>query len=409
MTGRRWPFAAALLLALGMVTGAQAAELALLIRDAVSADPSVLEARANEEVADARLEATRAQHLPVLGMQAGSNVVNPSRYYSTPFRGATGRLNLYAAGAIDAAIGRDEARLQTQRLRTEETREQVAWSVTQLFLQALAASELLVVEQQNLARHEKIIGDLEVIVANDRGRRYELAQAQSRALQVRTRIAQHEKNMQVALTRLTRYTRERPTLTAPFAPDWENRLPVGAVPAMHPGLAALAREAEAVRADQDQLAKSRWPRLDLEAGVGNHSYARVVANWSFFDRSADYNVDSAAKLIIAAQRRHELMQRELEQQRETARADMAQSRIQMDTAAAQIAASAEVARLYEMQFKVGRRSLIELVNAYAEQASVEGSRVLAENDWRNAVASFLHAQAALTGWAGADGSPAAGR
>jgi len=154
-----------------------------------------------------------------------------------------------------------------------------------------------------------------------------------------------------------------------------------------------------VRAEQKQLAKSRWPRIDLEAGVGNHSYARLVANWSFFDRSADYNVDGAAKQIVAAERRHDLMTRELTEMSETAQADMAKSQLQIKAAEAQIGASAEVARLYEMQFKVGRRSLIELVNAYAEQAGVEASRVLAQSDWRNAVVSYMRAYAALTGWA----------
>ena len=379
--------------------GTCAAELGALIQDAVSADPAILEARANEDVAGARLQATRAQHLPVLGLQAGGNVANPGNYYSTPFRGAVGRLNLYAAGAIDAAIERDQLRLATQRLRTEDIRGQVAYNVAQLFLQALSAKELLEVEGASLARHQKIIDDLRVIVANDQGRRYELVQAESRALQVRTRIAQLEKNREVALTKLTRYTRQQATLERPFANDWISTLPAGLLEAPHPGLAALEREARAVRAEQDQLSKSRWPRVDLESGLGNHSYARVVANWNFFDRSADYNVDSAAKQIVAAQRRHDLLQRELEQMSDTAVADMEKSEAQIEAARAQIGASAEVARLYEMQYRVGRRSLIELVNAYAEQASVEGSRMLAENDWRVAVVNYLHAHAALVGWA----------
>ena len=398
-----WPQGAAALLAaavLGLGAGASvAAELPALIRDAVSADPAILEARANEDVAGTRLESTRAQHLPVLGVQAGGNVADPDKFYSTPFRGAVGRVNLYAAGAIDAAIERDELKLATQRLRTEEVGAQVAYNVASTYLQALTAQELLVVEQANLARHQKIIDDLQVIVANDRGRRFELVQAESRALQVRTRMAQLEKNRQVALSRLTRFTRQDVTLANPFADDWKARLPVGTLEAAHPALQALEREAKAVRAEQKQLAKSRWPRIDLEAGVGNHSYARLVANWSFFDRSADYNVDGAAKQIVAAERRHDLMERELTEMSETAQADMAKSQLQIKAAEAQIGASAEVARLYEMQFKVGRRSLIELVNAYGEQAGVEASRVLAQSDWRNAVVSYMRAYAALTGWA----------
>ena len=47
---------------LGMLGTAQAAGLQALIDEAVNTDPAVLEARANEEVAASRADATRAQH-----------------------------------------------------------------------------------------------------------------------------------------------------------------------------------------------------------------------------------------------------------------------------------------------------------------------------------------------------------
>ena len=207
--GAPWLALAAGLLAAGP---ACAADLPALIRDALRADPAVLEARANEEVAESRLKATQAQQWPVLGLQAGSNVVNPNSYYSTPFRGVTGKLNLYSAGAIGASIERDRYKQQFQQFKIEETREQVAYDVAMLYLQALAGQELVETQQQNLARHQKIIDDLQIIVDNDPGRRYELVQAQSRALQVRTSIVDQEKNMRLALSKLTRFTTQEATL-----------------------------------------------------------------------------------------------------------------------------------------------------------------------------------------------------
>ena len=78
---------------------------------------------------------------------------------------------------------------------------------------------------------------------------------------------------------------------------------------------------------------------------------------------------------------------------------MEQSQREIAAAQDQIGASASVVELYELQFKVGRRSLIELVNAYQELASVEASRVIAENNWRQAVVSYLDAHALLADWA----------
>jgi adhesin transport system outer membrane protein len=384
---------------LGMLGTAQAAGLQALIDEAVNTDPAVLEARANEEVAASRADATRAQHYPTLGLQTGHYVANQGNHYSQPFRGVAGRVNLYAAGSIDAAVERDVARQQSLRLHTVETRETVAANVAGLFLEALRAKELMESERRNLVRHEKIIGDLQVVVENDRGRRYELVQAESRALQVRMRIVEFEKAMRLALSRLTRYTRQVPTLENPIDADWRARVPADADTRQHPGVQAQQREAESVRAEQRTLERQRWPRVDLEAGAGNHGYARVVLNWSFFDRSADYTAQSAARQIAAAERRGELLERDVAERSATAEADMAQSRLQIEASKRQIGASASVVELYEMQFKVGRRSLIELVNAYAELAAVEGSLVAAENDYRRAVASYLAARAVLVDWA----------
>ncbi len=387
-------------LLLAAVLSCQAAGLPALIRDAVSGDPAILEARANEEVAASRGQATRAMRYPTFGVQAGQYVANPGDY-AKPFRGVVSRVNLYSAGAIDAAIEREAQRERSLQFRTAETRETVAANVASLYLEALRASELLQVERVNLVRHQRIVDDLQVIVDNDKGRRYEWVQANSRALQVSMRIVQYEKMMKLALSRLTRYTPQTPTLVDPIPERWRDLLDVQKSKRTHPSVEAQLREAQAVRADQQALSRQRWPRVDLEAGAGNSSYARVVLNWSFFDRSADYTVQGAAQQIIAAEKRADLLEREIDQRSATAEADMSQSLLMIQAAQEQIGASAAVVELYELQFKVGRRSLIELVNAYAELAAVEASRVNAANDYRQAVISYLYAQAALAEWAAA--------
>lgn len=375
---------------------ARAAELPELVREALNTDPAILEARANEEVAGSQAEATRSQRLPVFSLEAGSNIINRNSN-ATPFRGVAGRYNLYSAGAIGAAIERDDLKKVYRTHKTQETREQIAFAMSSEFLQALRAKELLNTEARNLARHNKIIRDLEVVVANDAGRRYELVQAQSRALQVQMRIVQLEKTMKLALTQLSRYTTQPATLNNPISDQWRAQLGGGDDP-LHPSLAAARLESDVLRADQDSLSRSRFPRLDLEAGAGNNHYARVVANWAFFDRSADYTVESAAKQIGAAQQRVDQINRELQQRASTAEADMAQSLLQIKAAQQQISASEKVAELYELQFKVGRRSLLDLVNAYAELANVEASEVGARNDYRSAVVNYLYAKARLADW-----------
>lgn len=377
---------------------ASAAGLAGLIADAMQNDPAILEAQANEEVAASRAAAAHAQHYPTLSAEAGSFVDNPDRL-NQPFRGVVGRVNLYAAGSMESTVAHEKMRAESLRFRTLETREDIAANVARFYLDALRARELIAVEQRNLERHEKIIGDLEVVVAHDVGRRYELVQAQSRALQVDMRIVQQQKAEELALSRLSRYTRLEAELANPIGDDWAAWLPADAPTREHPAIVAQLREADAVRAEQQTLRQQRLPRVDLEVGAGNQRFARVMLNWSLVDRSADHTVESASRRIIAAERRAELLEREVRQRSDTARADMARSLEQIAAAQDQIGASESVVELYELQFKVGRRSLIELVNAYQELASVEASEVMARNDWRLAVVSYLDAQAQLPEWA----------
>jgi adhesin transport system outer membrane protein len=372
--------------------------LAALVREALAADPGVLEALANEEAAAERTRATRAQHEPVFGARVTSNLAS-SANTGTPFRGLTGRINLYSAGAIDAQVKRDEYKQAYQRYKTADVRETVAYNVAQHYLDALRAKELLAVEVANLRQHQRIIGDLEVVVAYDVGRRFELVQAQSRALQVQQRTQLHERNMRLALARLSRYVREVPALVDPLPAAWRNALPsIGGDLREHPLLQAQQAELQALRAEELQLQRSRLPRVDLEGGLGNYKYAQLVLNWPFFDRGANANIAAVARQIEASRQRSEQTEQEIRQRIATAETDMQRSRALAEAAESQIAASRQVVELYEMQFKVGRRPMLDLLNAYAELASTEVAAATARADYRQAVFNLLYARSALIDW-----------
>ena len=267
------------------------------------------------------------------------------------------------------------------------------------YLAALRNKELLDIEQRNLQRHDRIIDDLRVIVQHDPGRDYELVQAQARALQVRMRLVQYEKGLRLALSKLSRYTDKDVTLGNPFGPDWRHVVPENSK-ATNPTILAQQYEMDATREEMENLKRSRWPKIDLMTAVGkDDQYTRVVMNWDFLDRGAYYSQQSAAKQLLAAQSRVDMLNREIDEQTQTAESDMAQSQLQAMAAQQQIGASEKVVELYQMQFRIARRSLLDLLNAYAELASVEVSKITAENDYRRAVLSYLDATASINDWA----------
>ena len=381
-------------------SGAAAATgLAGLIVDATERDPSVLEARAREEQAAMQTERSRAGHWPVVGVQATGDVQRSSGRDSADPVALIGRVNLFSGGAISAQIRRDQLQQKYYGEKIGETQENLAMLMGEQYLAALRNKELLDIEQRNLQRHDRIIDDLRVIVQHDPGRDYELVQAQARALQVRMRLVQYEKGLRLALSKLSRYTDKDVTLGNPFGPDWRHVVPENSK-ATNPTILAQQYEMDATREEMENLKRSRWPKIDLMTAVGkDDQYTRVVMNWDFLDRGAYYSQQSAAKQLLAAQSRVDMLNREIDEQTQTAESDMAQSQLQAMAAQQQIGASEKVVELYQMQFRIARRSLLDLLNAYAELASVEVSKITAENDYRRAVLSYLDATASINDWA----------
>ena len=378
---------------------AAATGLAGLIVDATERDPSVLEARAREEQASMQTQRSRSGHWPVVGVQATGDIQRSNGMDSADPVALVGRVNLFSGGAIRSQIRRDEFHQKYYGEKIGETQENLAMLMGEQYLAALRNRELLDTEQRNLQRHDRIIDDLRVIVQHDPGRDYELVQAQARALQVRMRLVQYEKGLRLALSKLSRYTDKNVTLGNPFGPDWRKVLPDNSK-ATNPTILAQQYEMDATREEMENLKRSRWPKVDLMAAVGkDDQYTRVVMNWDFLDRGAYYSQQSAAKQLLAAQSRVDMLNREIDEQTQTAESDMAQSRLQAMAAQQQIGASEKVVELYQMQFRIARRSLLDLLNAYAELASVEVSKVTAENDYRRAVLSYLDATASINDWA----------
>lgn len=144
-----------------------AEELADILRNALRNDPALLEASANTEGAYNEMEASKAGHYPTFSL-TGQNVVaqqntsNNSRMRDDV--GIKSRLNLYAWGGIQAAVERDKHKMEYYQHKYYETREELANTISTLYLTALRAKESIAVAKKNIKRHEKFLADLRVIV-----------------------------------------------------------------------------------------------------------------------------------------------------------------------------------------------------------------------------------------------------
>lgn len=386
-----------------------AEDLASILRYSLQQDPTLLEANANTEGAYNEMQASKAGHYPTLSL-TGQNVL-AQKHTSTNSRmrddvGVRARLNLYAWGGIQAAVERDKYKTQYFEYKYYETREELANTISSLYLTALRAKESLAIAKKNIKRHEQFLADLKVIGEYDEGRRSEISQAQSRYLQAQSNAANLEKTLAVNLSRLSKYTTKRLTekdIVDPFSKQSSSQLIAlfdNEPSNTHPSFKAQEAEYNSAISDEEVTKASKYPSINLEGNATRRDRSvALTMSWDIYNKPVDYTVAKSQAVVRSAHARSQELLRDIEERAETAKVDMKQSENRAKIAKSLIATQSQVAQDYEQQFYISRRTLLEVLDSYAELASTETSYVEAQNDYRDAAVAYLLAKASLAKWA----------
>ena len=374
------------------------ASLQDVLRQSLQNDPELLEAQANKQTADSDIKIAKSGHLPTLTATATQVLAQSHRYESNERKrginpGLQGKLNLYSFGGIDSRIRYSEHKYDYYHYKYYETQEVLGQTIGRLYLAALRAKESIQAAQNNLQRHDKIIGDLKIITQYDKGRQSELDQALARRLRVQAYLVEQTRVLELNLSRLGKYTQTRlspATLQDPFAGETAvsvMRRYRSADLAMQPSYQAQQAERESVLAEIDVNKSSRFPSIDLIASATRDN-KEIYLNfgWDFFNPSANYQVERSAQTLVAAEAKADQILRDVSERTRSAEVDMRQSLNRTHIAEQQIAAQKKVIKAYELQFKIARRTLIDVLAS--------------RNDFRDAALEYLSSQAAIAQWAG---------
>lgn len=388
------------------------ASLQDVLRQSLQNDPELLEAQANKQAADSDIKIAKSGHLPTLTATATQVLAQSHRYESNERKrginpGLQGKLNLYSFGGIDSRIRYSEHKYDYYHYKYYETQEVLGQTIGRLYLAALRAKESIQAAQNNLQRHDKIIGDLKIITQYDKGRQSELDQALARRLRVQAYLVEQTRVLELNLSRLGKYTQTRlspATLQDPFAGETAvsvMRRYRSADLAIQPSYQAQQAERESVLAEIDVNKSSRFPSIDLIASVTRDN-KEIYLNfgWDFFNPSANYQVERSAQTLVAAEAKADQILRDVSERTRSAEVDMRQSLNRTHIAEQQIAAQKKVIKAYELQFKIARRTLIDVLDSYSDLWSIESEVVASRNDFRDAALEYLSSQAAIAQWAG---------
>ncbi|EOJ3759536.1 TolC family protein [Escherichia coli] len=389
-----------------------------LVREAVINDPAVMEARAELNSAQSRTEQARSAHWPVI-TATGSKLLSQSHRYSYDYDsedilpGIRGEVNIFASGAIEADVRRSESEAEYYHYKVKETGEERIRSFVSLYLDALREKQSIEVLKQSLSRHNSILNDLNTISIHDTGRESEFVQADARRLMVRQQLNTRNRVLKSTLGKLSTWTINPVTeadLENPFSLMTESRLLTDFTQAPqtgNPSWLASQADVESKKAALRAQELARYPRIDLTGSVTRDDrQIGVNLSWDLFNRNASYGVSEKAAQIAAATGRLDSVARLIDETGRLSLITVRESRVEMETLRRQEQASAKVVDFYRLQFRVARKTLIELLNAENELYSVGLSRVQTEDQMLHGMLDYLYSQGMLLKWSGVNLSDA---
>ena len=379
---------------------------------AVAYFPEIQAASSRRTVADAQTGQARAEFFPSVnialgeGRETSRNVSTRSAANDVTLTRREADLSvtqlLFDGGAAGGQVRRFGARAEGAGYTVADTAETAGSRVGQAFVEVRRLRQQVSVARENVATHERTLTDVNALADAGRGRRADVTQADARrALAV---SAVEQLNGQLSQTEATyKYLTGRlpaeldpPPMLAPKLPITLDQAVRQAVDT-HPAVRSAEKELEAAQYDRESArARLAVPRVTVEAGASrnrdidgiagpsNDRYAMLRLRYNLFRgfgdservRETEGRIDEA---FAGLGRVRGEVERDVRQAWET----LASDRVRLPQLERYSQASAEVAEAYRLQFQLGQRSLLDVLNA--------------ENERFNATASAIAGRAAVAG------------
>jgi adhesin transport system outer membrane protein len=383
------------LAAAGCVFEAAAQTLPEAVRLALRRNPEVLAAAANARAGVALFDQAGAGRLPTIdvrgaaGREESENVGlelsgRDSRTLLRREGSLTLRQNVFDASQVRSEMERQSFRLDSSRYRLIETGETVALRAAEAYIEALRDRDLVRLAEENVARHEDLLQKTQFRFKSGVGQRADVEQASARVALARSSLESARGTAEDSAARFNRVVGRPPSGLGP-APSVAKYLPPSSNVAQADGVEnaygvhAARAELLAARAGVRTVRADLMPRVDVELsanrnrdidgvkGPNNDTQAMLVMRYNLFRGGADDARirEAMERETVALETLNNAVQSTEESVARTWSALVA-SRNRLAPLEAHARATAQVLEAYRAQFELGKRSLLDLVNAENE-------------------------------------------
>ena len=415
---RRLPARCALaVLMAGLSMTAPAQTLPEVVNQALQTYPAVLAGAARTSAARTDITRARSAHFPQLGISAnanafssGSGPVGTERSTVSP----TARLNLWSGGKIEAEAQRAEALSLGAEHQQAITRDEVALSAAEAYLNWAKTADLYSLAVRNVNAHRETLNDIQKISQADTGRRVDFEQALVRMENANLALQQRKSDFAQAIQRVRRFWHgdmdARPVnLDADVLPTGVlGNMPASLVEAMamvSEDLPAIAQSRAQLRAAEASVRVARgeyWPTVDLALSRQLNNSGQQVAFAQLQVNAPFYNGGGTSALVEGAVAQVQSAEFALEEARLLAREkaafawqEWASAKSRSETGLSQSLVGERLVTAYRQQFRVARRTLLDLLNIQSDTFNYLSAARAAFHDERLARVRLLAATGEL--------------
>ncbi len=365
--------------------------------------PEVRAARANQRAIEQTAAQARGAWYPSLDVSLGQGR-ETSNNLSTRALGSDQTLTrreaevslsqlLFDGGAASGQVRRFQARAEGARDLVASAAETAGARVAQAYLDVIRLRELIVLAVDNEKRHQETLAQVSRLADVGQGRRADAQQADARFALAQASLSQLRGQLSQAETAFLHFTGLAPGVLAD-AGSFQAALPTSLPAALalaletHPAIRAAQKELLAAQADRESL-RSRFaaPRLALEIGTSaNHDldglrgpnadrFAMLRLRYNLFRGGIDdARVREAEARVDEASASYGKARSDTERDLRQAWQGLAEDRIRLPQLQRYAAASEQVVKSYRLQFSIGQRTLLDVLNAENELFAARSSQ-----------------------------------
>lgn len=390
------------------------------VQIALTQYPTILAAQARSDASESDIIRARGQHFPQVSWQgtasnySGVNASGPQAAAGlipndTWIQSPNVTFNVWSGWRIQSEVERTQAISSARGHQQKITRDEVVLMVIEAYMNWARNIELVSLARKNVEAHRRILGDVQKISNVDQGRRIDEDQARVRFENANLSLQQRETDLAVSAQRLQRMLLgSLPKEPSGFT-TVSGKLPASPEEALssindtHPQIALQISQVDAAKAGVRFAQSGFSPTVDVSygkqvtQGSGQGDYiTQMVVNAPIFSGGQTYGAVGSAKNELVA------VEQGLSEARLTVRErllsvwpELLSARERKKLGLSQIQTGQKLVTGYELQFRVGRRSLLDLLTVQSDLYSYQSETVIATFDERIAHARVLAAMGKL--------------